>query len=62
MLAFFSPEFMFFFMAASMLNVVATTTNPFYTAAEITKELTASKAKLVVTLFGVAPLGRGRRG
>ncbi|KAL5168817.1 4-coumarate--CoA ligase 2 [Glycine soja] len=45
-----SPEFVFFFMASSMLGAVATTANPFYTAAEITKQLAASKAKLVVTL------------
>ncbi|KAJ1406680.1 AMP-dependent synthetase/ligase [Sesbania bispinosa] len=44
------PEFVFSFMAASMLGAVATTANPFYTAAEISKQLTASKAKLVVTL------------
>ncbi|TKY67858.1 4-coumarate--CoA ligase 2 [Spatholobus suberectus] len=45
-----SPEFVFSFMAASVLGAVATTANPFYTAAEISKQLTASKAKLVVTL------------
>ncbi|TKY67861.1 4-coumarate--CoA ligase 2 [Spatholobus suberectus] len=45
-----SPEYVFSFMAASVLGAVATTANPFYTAAEISKQLTASKAKLVVTL------------
>ncbi|KAK7404297.1 hypothetical protein VNO78_05077 [Psophocarpus tetragonolobus] len=44
-----SPEFVFYFMAASMLGAIATTANPFYTAAEISKQLAASKAKLVVT-------------
>ncbi|XP_061357339.1 4-coumarate--CoA ligase 2-like [Gastrolobium bilobum] len=44
-----SPEFVFSFMAASMIGAVATTANPFYTAAEISKQLTASKAKLIVT-------------
>lgn len=44
-----SPEFVFSFMAASMLGAVATTANPFYTTAEILKQITASKAKLVIT-------------
>jgi len=44
-----SPEFVFSFMAASMLGAVATTANPSYTAAEIAMQLAASNAKLVVT-------------
>ncbi|KAL2327439.1 hypothetical protein Fmac_020866 [Flemingia macrophylla] len=45
-----SPEFVFSFMAASMLGAVATTANPFYTAAKISKQLAAAKPKLAVTL------------
>ncbi|XP_027922932.1 receptor-like protein EIX1 [Vigna unguiculata] len=45
-----SPEFVFTFMAVSMLGAVATTTNPSYTAAELAKQLDVSNAKLVVTL------------
>lgn len=44
-----SPEFVFSFMASSMLGAVATTANPYYTAAEISKQLKASGAKFVVT-------------
>ncbi|KAJ1427868.1 4-coumarate--CoA ligase 2 [Sesbania bispinosa] len=36
-------------MAASILDVVATTANPFYSVAEILEQLTAFKAELVVT-------------
>ncbi|ESW03519.1 hypothetical protein PHAVU_011G020200 [Phaseolus vulgaris] len=50
-----SPEFVFSFMAASMLGAVATTANPSYTAAEIAKQLAASNAKLVVTLSENVP-------
>ncbi|KAK7312150.1 hypothetical protein VNO77_35802 [Canavalia gladiata] len=59
-----SPEFVFSFMAASMLGAVATTANPLCTAAEISKQLTASKAKLVVTLSAYVQkveLGEGRK-
>ncbi|BAT91202.1 hypothetical protein LR48_Vigan08g199000 [Vigna angularis] len=45
-----SPEFVFTFMAVSMLGAVATTANPSYTAAELSKQLAISNAKLVVTL------------
>ncbi|CAJ1934073.1 unnamed protein product [Sphenostylis stenocarpa] len=45
-----SPEFVFTFMAASMLGAVATTANPSFTPAEISKQLAVSNAKLVVTL------------
>ncbi|XP_038901547.1 4-coumarate--CoA ligase 3 isoform X2 [Benincasa hispida] len=44
-----SPEFIFSFMGSSMLGTVATTANPYYTAAEISKQLMASGAKFVVT-------------
>ncbi|KAL2349431.1 hypothetical protein Fmac_003431 [Flemingia macrophylla] len=44
-----SAEFVFTFLAASMIGAVATTANPFYTAAEIFKQFSVSKAKLIVT-------------
>lgn len=44
-----SPEFVFCFMGASMAGAVTTTANPFYTPAEIFKQLAGSGAKLVVT-------------
>ncbi|KAL1362405.1 hypothetical protein AAHE18_03G078900 [Arachis hypogaea] len=44
-----SPEFVFSFWAASMLGAVSTTANPSYTSVEITKQLKASKAKIVIT-------------
>ncbi|XP_020215069.1 4-coumarate--CoA ligase 2 [Cajanus cajan] len=44
-----SPEFIFSFMAVSMLGAVATSANPFYTAAEISKYLAACKPTLAVT-------------
>ncbi|KAK7405962.1 hypothetical protein VNO78_07574 [Psophocarpus tetragonolobus] len=44
-----SAEFVFSFLAASMIGAVATTANPFYTAAEIFKQFTASNAKLIIT-------------
>ncbi|KAL9327865.1 hypothetical protein ACSQ67_002868 [Phaseolus vulgaris] len=44
-----SAEFVLSFLAASMVGAVATTANPFYTAAEIFKQFTASKAKLIIT-------------
>ncbi|XP_061369289.1 4-coumarate--CoA ligase 2 [Gastrolobium bilobum] len=42
-------EFVFSFIAASMIGAVATTANPFYTSAEIFKQFTASKSKLIIT-------------
>ncbi|KAI4320107.1 hypothetical protein MLD38_033619 [Melastoma candidum] len=42
-------EFVFSFMGASMIGAVTTTANPFYTPAEILKQLKASGAKLIVT-------------
>ncbi|KAE8652343.1 4-coumarate--CoA ligase 2 [Cucumis sativus] len=44
-----SPEFIFSFMGSSMLGAVATTANPYYTGAEISRQLKASGAKFVVT-------------
>ncbi|KAG2375531.1 4-coumarate--CoA ligase [Vigna angularis] len=44
-----SAEFVLSFLAASMIGAVATTANPFYTAAEIFKQFSASKAKLIIT-------------
>ena len=42
-------EFVISFVAASMLGAVTTTANPYYTAAEISKQLAASKSKLIIT-------------
>ncbi|KDP36410.1 hypothetical protein JCGZ_08679 [Jatropha curcas] len=44
-----SPEFVFAFLGASFRGAISTTANPFYTPAEIKKQLTASKAQLVIT-------------
>ncbi|XP_020973809.1 4-coumarate--CoA ligase 2-like isoform X2 [Arachis ipaensis] len=44
-----SPEFVFSFWAASMLGAVSTLANPSYTSLEITKQLKATKAKIVIT-------------
>lgn len=44
-----SPEFVFAFLGASYIGAVSTTANPFYTPAEVAKQATASKAKLIVT-------------
>lgn len=44
-----SPEFVFAFLGASFLGAITTTANPFYTPAEIAKQATASKAKLIIT-------------
>ncbi|KAK9272596.1 hypothetical protein L1049_002970 [Liquidambar formosana] len=43
------PEFVFSFVGASMIGAVTTTANPFYTSAEIFKQFTASRAKLIIT-------------
>jgi 4-coumarate--CoA ligase len=42
-------EFIFSFLGASMLGAVATTANPFYTSAEVFKQLNSSRAKLIIT-------------
>ncbi|KAK2425769.1 4-coumarate--CoA ligase [Trifolium repens] len=44
-----SAEFVLSFLAASMIGAVATTANPFYTSAEIFKQITVSKTKLIIT-------------
>lgn len=44
-----SAEFVLSFIAASMIGAVATTANPFYTAAELFKQLTVCKTKLIIT-------------
>ncbi|KAL6501019.1 4-coumarate--CoA ligase 3 [Orobanche hederae] len=42
-------EFVFTFMAASMIGAVTTTANPFCTAKEIFKQFNAANAKLIIT-------------
>lgn len=42
-------EFVFTFLASSMIGAVITTANPFYTKSEAFKQLKASNAKLIVT-------------
>jgi long-subunit acyl-CoA synthetase (AMP-forming) len=42
-------EFVFSFLGASMLGAVTTTANPFYTSAEVFKQLNSSRAKLIIT-------------
>ncbi|KAE8700139.1 4-coumarate--CoA ligase 1 [Hibiscus syriacus] len=44
-----SPEFVFSFLGASFRGAIITTANPFYTPAEIAKQATASKTKLLIT-------------
>ncbi|XP_020232285.1 4-coumarate--CoA ligase 1 [Cajanus cajan] len=43
------PEFVFAFLGASHRGAMATAANPFFTAAEIAKQASASKAKVVIT-------------
>ncbi|XP_065851668.1 4-coumarate--CoA ligase 2-like isoform X2 [Euphorbia lathyris] len=43
------PEFVYSFMAASMIGAVTTTANPFYTRNEILKQFSSSGAKLIIT-------------
>ncbi|KAJ4721013.1 4-coumarate-CoA ligase [Melia azedarach] len=43
-------EFIFSFMAASMIGAVTTTANPFYTSTEIFKQFKTSRAKLIITM------------
>ncbi|KAK0571906.1 hypothetical protein LWI29_023352 [Acer saccharum] len=43
------PQFVFAFLGASYIGAISTTANPFYTPAEIAKQATASKAKLIIT-------------
>ncbi|WOL17371.1 putative 4-coumarate--CoA ligase 3 [Canna indica] len=44
-----SPEFVLAFLAASHCGAVATTANPFYTAAEIHKQAAAAGARVIIT-------------
>lgn len=44
-----SPEFAFAFLGASHLGAISTTANPFCTTSEISKQVKASKTKLIVT-------------
>jgi 4-coumarate--CoA ligase len=44
-----SPEFVFALLGASFIGAISSTANPFYTSAEIAKQATASKAKLIIT-------------
>ncbi|KAE8682701.1 4-coumarate--CoA ligase 1 [Hibiscus syriacus] len=44
-----SPEFVFAFLGASFRGAISTTANPFYTPAEIAKQATASKTRLLIT-------------
>ncbi|PNX86073.1 4-coumarate CoA ligase, partial [Trifolium pratense] len=44
-----SAEFILSLLAASMIGAVATTANPFYTSAEIFRQITVSKTKLIIT-------------
>jgi 4-coumarate--CoA ligase len=39
----------FAFLGASIIGAISTTANPFYTPAEVAKQATASKAKLIIT-------------
>lgn len=43
------PEFIFAFLGASFRGAISTTANPFYTPAEIAKQASASKARLIIT-------------
>ncbi|MCE3215563.1 4-coumarate--CoA ligase 2 [Datura stramonium] len=44
-----SPEFVFAFLGALFRGAISTTANPFYTPSEITKQVKASNAKLIIT-------------
>ncbi|XP_071711994.1 4-coumarate:CoA ligase 1-like [Rutidosis leptorrhynchoides] len=44
-----SPEFVYSFIGASYLGAISTMANPFFTAAEIIKQATASTAKIIIT-------------
>lgn len=50
-----SPEFVLAFLGASYRGAMSTTANPFCTPAEIAKQATASKAKLIITRAEFAP-------
>lgn len=42
-------QFVFAFLGASYIGAMSTTANPFYTPAEVAKQASASKAKLIIT-------------
>ncbi|KAL4335283.1 hypothetical protein GQ457_07G030650 [Hibiscus cannabinus] len=44
-----TPEFVLSFLAASFLGAIATTANPFFTPAEVSKQAKASNARLIIT-------------
>lgn len=43
------PQFVFAFLGASYIGAISTTANPFCTPAEIAKQATSSKAKIIIT-------------
>ncbi|KAE8655363.1 4-coumarate--CoA ligase 1 [Hibiscus syriacus] len=44
-----TPEFVLSFLGASFLGAIATTANPFFTPAEVSKQAKASNARLIIT-------------
>ncbi|KAK1360056.1 4-coumarate--CoA ligase [Heracleum sosnowskyi] len=44
-----SPEYFFAFLGASYRGAISTMANPFFTSAEVIKQLKASQAKLIIT-------------
>ncbi|KAF3452803.1 hypothetical protein FNV43_RR03236 [Rhamnella rubrinervis] len=42
-------QFVFAFLGASYIGAMSTTANPFYTSAEVAKQASASKARLIIT-------------
>nr|XP_043640160.1 4-coumarate--CoA ligase 2-like [Erigeron canadensis] len=44
-----SPEFVFSFLGASYIGAISTMANPFFTSAEIIKQLKASSPKMIIT-------------
>ncbi|KAE8688613.1 4-coumarate--CoA ligase 2 [Hibiscus syriacus] len=44
-----TPEFVLSFLGASFLGAIATTANPFFTPAEVSKQAKASDARLIIT-------------
>ena len=44
-----SPEFVFAFLGASYRGAISTMANPFFTSAEVIKQVKASNAKLIIT-------------
>ncbi|XP_073154642.1 4-coumarate:CoA ligase 1-like [Henckelia pumila] len=44
-----SPQFVFAFLGASYIGAVSTMANPFFTPAEVLKQVKASNAKLIIT-------------